>query len=384
MKKIKILHIQVLPIMSGVQKAMIDILERLDRRKYDINILCNAQGDLTEVAAKLNINFIILPELRREINPFFDIITFIKLFRLIKVNHFVLVHTHSSKSGFVGRLAARAAGVKCIVHTVQGFAFHEYSSKLVIFIIGLMEKIAGIITDRIIFVNHHDRVVAAQMNLAPTHKMVTIPNGIDLSVFNHQKKMIDSKKLIGFEKNGSVVGMVARLWEQKFPQDFIRAIPAIVQERPDTKFLVIGDGHLKNEMKQLSHELKISNNVLFLGWRKDVQDLLKILDVFVLTSLWEGLSVSILEAMASGKPVVTTNIKGNKELVIDGETGFLVPPKKPEQISEKVLTLLRNRTLAQKMGLKGYQRVKKYFNIQDTVDKINQEYVTLLTMEFLN
>ncbi len=382
MKKVTILHIQVLPIMSGVQKAMLDILERLDRNKYNITILCNAEGDLTEAAAKLNINVIILPELRREINPIFDIFAFIKLFCLIKRNRFLLVHTHSSKSGFIGRLAARAAGARCVVHTVQGFAFHEYSSKLTVLIIGLMERIAGLVTDMVIFVNHYDRIVATQMNLVPAEKMITIHNGIDFSTIETDEKKVDSRELIGIERNGAIVGMVARLWEQKSPQDFIRSIPTVVQKIPDAKFLVIGDGHLKDEMKRLSHELKISDNVLFLGWRRDVKNLLKILDVFVLTSLWEGLSVSILEAMASGKPVVATNIKGNNELVIDGETGFLVPPKSPEQIGEKVLNLLMNRTLAEKMGLKGYQRVKTYFNINDTVGKINQVYDTLLLDKF--
>lgn len=378
MKKVNILHIQVLPIMSGVQKAMLDILERLDRNKYNITILCNAKGELTEAAVKRNISFIILPELKREINPLFDIFAFIKLFKLIKENRFSLVHTHSSKSGFIGRLAARAAGAKCVVHTVQGFAFHDYSSKLATLIIGLMERMAGLVTDRIIFVNQYDRKIALKMKLAAAEKTVTIPNGIDLSQFSPDGTMPVPSDLVGIEKSGGIVGMVARLWEQKSPQDFIRSIPFVVNVILDAKFLVIGDGHLKAELERLSRQLKVSDNVFFLGWRQDVKALLKMLDVFVLTSLWEGLSVSILEAMASGKPVVATNIKGNNELVVDGETGYLVPPKRPEQVGERVLNLLMNRTLAQKMGLKGYQRVKENFSIQNTVGKINQLYDTLL------
>lgn len=378
MKKVKILHIQVLPIMSGVQKAMLDILKRLDRNKYQITILCNAEGELTAAAARLNIDYIILPELKREINPLFDVFAFIKLIRLIKQNRFLLVHTHSSKSGFIGRLAARAAGAKCVVHTVQGFAFHEYSSRLATFVIGLMERIAGLVTDHIIFVNHYDRKVAMTMRLGAAERMVTIPNGIDLSQFHPDATVPVPSDLLGIQKSGGIVGMVARLWEQKAPQDFIRSIPVVVNAIPDAKFLVIGDGHLKNQLVKLSQELNVSDNVLFLGWRQDVKALLQMLDVFVLTSLWEGLSVSILEAMASGKPVVATQIKGNNELVIDGETGFLVPAKNPQMVGEKVLSLLMNRTLAQKMGLKGYQRVRENFSIENTVSKINQLYDTLL------
>lgn len=382
MMKVKLLHIQVLPIMSGVQKAMMDILERLDRNRYDITILCNAEGELTAAAARLNMHFIILPELRREINPLFDLFAFIKLFRLIKQNRFLLVHTHSSKSGFIGRLAARAAGAKCVVHTVQGFAFHEFSSRLSIFVIGLMERIAGLVTDRIIFVNQFDRKIAQRMKLAAVEKMVTIPNGVDLSQFSPDSPAHVPADLVGIETSGGIVGMVARLWEQKAPQDFIRSIPVVVNTVPDAKFLVIGDGHLKDRLVRLSQELNVSDKVLFLGWRQDVRALLKILDVFVLTSLWEGLSVSILEAMASGKPVVATNIKGNNELVIHGETGFLVPAQNPQQVGENVLNLLMNRTLAQKMGLKGYQRVQKNFSIENTVKKINQVYDMLLMKNF--
>lgn len=382
MKRVKILHIQVLPIMSGVQKAMLDILERLDPDKYQITIACNAEGELTQAAVRLNINYIVVPELKREINPLFDLFAFIKLFRLIKLNRFLLVHTHSSKSGLIGRLAARAAGAKCVVHTVQGFAFHEYSSRLATFVIGLMERIAGLVTDRIIFVNQFDRKIALKMKLVPAEKMVTIPNGVDLSQFSPDSGAPVPGDLVGIETSGGIVGMVARLWEQKAPQDFIRSIPVVVKAIPDAKFLVIGDGHLKDRLIKLSQELNVSKNVLFLGWRQDVKALLNLLDVFVLTSLWEGLSVSILEAMASGKPVVATNIKGNNELVIDGETGFLVPAKNPQMVGEKVLSLLMNRTLAQKMGLKGYQRVRENFSIDNTVAKIIQVYDTLLIKNY--
>jgi len=378
MRKVKILHIQVLPIMSGVQKAMLDILERLDRNKYDITILCNSEGELTQAADRLNFHHIILPELKREIHPFYDMLALIKLIKIIRRNRFQLVHTHSSKSGFIGRFAARAAGVPCIVHTVQGFAFHEFSSRVSVLVIGFLERIASLVTDEIIFVNHHDRVVAAQLKLAPRDKMVTIHNGIDLTVINPGDPSGDSRRPAASDSNGAVVGMVARLWEQKAPQDFIRSIPVVLRELPDAKFMVIGDGHLRPQLEQLTAQLRIADNVRFLGWRKDVRDLLKQLDVFVLPSLWEGLPVSILEAMASGKPVVASDIKGNNELVVHGETGFLVPPGQPDKIGESVLKLLKNRTLAQKMGLKGYRRVKEKFDINDTIGKINREYDTLL------
>jgi len=175
-----------------------------------------------------------------------------------------------------------------------------------------------------------------------------------------------------------MVGMVARLWEQKAPQDYIAAIPKVIDEIPDAKFLVIGDGPLETELKKMSDKLGVGENVLFLGWRQDIKDLLKIIDVVVLPSLWEGLPVSILEAMALSKPIVATNIKGNNELVVHGETGYLVEPGNPQEISSYVLKLLTDQSLAKKMGRLGYTRVKEKFALNKIVQQTSLLYENLL------
>ena len=376
MRKSRIIHLQVLPILSGVQKSMLDILSRLDPNKYDITFLCQTEGDLTQALKQKNIRFITLPELKREINPFYDFQAFLKLYKLLKYGKYDLVHTHSSKPGIIGRLAAKAAGIKCIVHTVQGFAFHEHSSNVQIFLVRLLEKLAGMASHKVIFVNSKDRDIASKMKLVPNHKMVTIHNGVDLNQFNSANGVKNGN---GIKKNGAMVGMVARLWEQKAPQDYIAAIPKVVDKIPDAKFLVIGDGPLETELKKMSANLGIEENVQFLGWRQDIKDLLKIIDVVVLPSLWEGLPVAILEAMALSKPVVATNIKGNNELVVHGETGYLVEPGNPEEISSYVLKLLNDQPLAKKMGRLGYSRVKAKFALNKIVEQTSSLYEKLLS-----
>lgn len=378
MKKIKILHIQVLPILSGVQKAMYDLLIRLDRNRYDIYVLCQSEGELTIALKKQNIRYMILNELKREINPYFDLIAFIKLFRILRNEGFDLVHTHSSKPGFIGRLAARAAGVKSVVHTVQGFAFHEQSSKFSIAIFGILEKIAGLVSDKIIIVNEKDLEIAKQMQLVSSKKMITIYNGIDVDLINSRIQNKSLYELIGIKKNGYLVGMVARLWKQKSPQDFIRSIPIVVRELPSAKFLVIGDGPLQPELVELSRELGVQDNVSFLGWRTDVQDILMQLDVMVLTSLWEGLPLTLLEGMALSKPIVATNVKGNNELVVHEITGFLASPRDYQKIGEYTLKLLKNKPLARSMGEQAFIRVKEKFDIRNVVEQINSEYLKLL------
>jgi len=125
--------------------------------------------------------------------------------------------------------------------------------------------------------------------------------------------------------------------------------------------------------------LLIQDKVIFFGWRKDVSEILKVLDVFVQTSLWEGLSLSIMEAMAAGKPVVATNIKGNNELVLDGVSGYLVQPNNPEELANRIVTILNNKKLAKEMGKRGSERIKKEFNISTNVKKIERIYNELLT-----
>ncbi|MFQ5753883.1 MAG: glycosyltransferase family 4 protein [bacterium] len=371
-RKHRIIHLQVLPLLSGVQKSMVDIITRLDDSQYDITVLCQGEGQLTQALERHNIKFITLPELRREINPYYDFLAFVKLYRLFRKEKFDLVHTHSTKPGIIGRLAAWAAGIKCVVHTVQGFAFHEHSPKLQIFLVAVLERLAGLASQKVIFVNSKDREVASKLNLVPPHKIVTIYNGIDLRQFN------GSNGKNGLKRNGATVAMIARLWKQKAPQDYIASIPYVIDQQPDAKFLVVGDGPLENELKQMSVRLGVSQNVVFLGWQQDITRLLHNIDVFVLPSLWEGLPVSILEAMAAAKPVIATNIKGNNELVVHGETGYLVEPNNPGQIGAHLLKMLNDSDLAKKMGRQGYLRVKTHFELAKTVKQTQALYQSLL------
>ncbi|MBC8235033.1 glycosyltransferase family 4 protein, partial [bacterium] len=304
MKKTSIVHIQLLPILSGVQKSMIDFITRLDRDKYDITVICQCQGQLVDVLRKHQIKVLFIPELRRQINPYYDLIAFIKLYRLFKTQKYDVVHTHSSKPGFLGRLAAKTAKTKAIVHTVQGFAFHEFSSRISTVVFTFLEKIAALVSDIIISVNEYDRRIAIERRIVKRDKIITIPNGICLEEFTINIDVEDKKRQLGIAPNKKVVGMVARLWAQKAPQVFIKAAAYVLERRKDVVFLLVGDGELKSELELLVGELGIEKDVLFTGWRTDVPQILEILDIFLLTSLWEGLPITILEAMVKRKPVV--------------------------------------------------------------------------------
>ncbi len=353
---------------------MVDFLVRLDRNMFDVKVICSGEGELTAVLGKNQIPVIILPELKREINPFFDVMAFIKLIAIFKKFKFDIVHTHSSKPGFLGRLAAKAAGVSAIVHTVHGFAFHQFSSKFSVLIFQFLERVAALATDRLILLNSVDMQYAKKRRIIDEKKMSHVYNGICLDEFDSYLDVYQKKHLLNLNENNFVVGFVGRLWKQKAPQDFIAAIPSVLKQISNVVFIIVGDGHLKNDLEAMAKTLGIEDHIRFLGWRKDVPELLKIMDIFVQTSLWEGLSLSILEAMAAAKPVIATNIKGNNELVVDGVTGFLVPPNRPDSVANYIIKLLQDKKLAEKMGKLGRKRVEEQFDIRQHVQQIKNIY----------
>lgn len=353
---------------------MVDLLIRLDRNIFDIKVICSGQGALTNVLAEHNIPVINLPELKREINILFDTIAFLKLIAIFKKFKFDIVHTHSSKPGFLGRLAAKMAGVPAIIHTVHGFAFHQYSSRISLRIYRLFERIAGLAADKVILLNRDDFEYAKAKKIVNNKKIVKIHNGVCLEDFDYKIDINQKKKSLDIKKDDFIIGFVARLWEQKAPDDFIAAIPIVLEKIPNVLFLIIGDGHLRSSLESQAQKLQVQNQIRFLGWRNDVPEIVQILDVFVQTSLWEGLSLSILEAMAAGKPVIATDIKGNNELVVDGITGFLVPPRMPEMVGSCITTLLNDKKLIKKMGNFGRKRVEEKFDIKLQVERTKNIY----------
>jgi len=364
--------------MSGVQKAMTDFLIRLDKKKYDIKVICQNQGELTEVLKRHGIQFIILPELRREINLYYDLKALFKLYSILKDFGFDIVHTHSSKPGILGRWAAKLTGIPGIVHTVQGFAFHEFSTRGSVSLYKFIERITGLITSKLIIVNNTDYKFAMNNNLVKKSNIAKVCNGVDCSEFNGEIDVKTKKRSLNIPNSCKVVGSIGRLWKQKAPKNFIKAMPIVLEKCPDTMFLLVGDGPLKDELIELVKKLNIQEKVLFMGWRKDINEILKVFDIFVQTSLWEGLSLSIMEAMAAGKPVVASNIKGNNELIEHGKNGFLVNPDNEMDVANRIIDVLNKKSIAKNFGLVGKERVEKFYNIKTNVEKIENIYKNAL------
>ena len=184
---IRICHLQVLPLLSGVQRSMLEIFKQLDRSRFEIHVACQGPGALTEELDRLGIRWHAIDALDRPIRPHRDWQAYCQLYRLFEQERFQIVHTHSSKPGFLGRVAARRAGVPHVVHHVRGFAFHEFSPPPKRWIYSRLERWAGRYCDRVLFVNHEEREMSVQNGWLPAEKCQTIYNGVDLAAVDPRR-----------------------------------------------------------------------------------------------------------------------------------------------------------------------------------------------------
>jgi glycosyltransferase involved in cell wall biosynthesis len=312
------------------------------------------------VARQKGLPVIEIPSLRRAIHPKHDLMALWQVFRACRRYRFDLVHTHTAKPGFIGRIAARLAGTPCVVHTIQGFGFHNYSGRRERLFYSNLEWLAGHFCDLAISVNREDRATALDMRLIKPSKIVTVTNGVDTSRFQAPFDRAAFRRSLGLAEDEVLVGSIGRMWPQKDPQTFIEAARLIADQRPKVRCLFLGDGPLLDEMRGLAARLGLGDRLLLPGFQRNVADYLRALDIFVLNSLWEGMPLALLEAMCVGVPAIVTDIKGNRECV-DSSCALIVNPQSPVEIKDSVLKLLDEPGLAASLAARAGQRFEEEF-----------------------
>lgn len=317
----------------------------------------------------------------RKINPLFDLAAMARLALLMRGQGFDIVHTHTSKAGVVGRLAARIAGVPIVVHTVHGFPFHEGMGSIGKHAYALTERFAALFCDLLLSQSREDIQLACQYHICPADKIIYIGNGIDLDRFD--PATVQSKSALeglrkDFQIGQQTVLMIAELQPRKACGDFLQAARYVVDVLPKVKFLLVGDGPLKDELEMMITELGLREKVLMLGLREDVAELLALADVYVLSSLAEGMPRSVIEAMAMGRPVVATDVRGTREVVEDGKTGLLVRTREPQAMASAIIQLLQDKEKARKMGQAGRERAERCFDEKRVFERIESSYRQLL------
>ena len=379
MNKKKIVHIQLLPLMTGVQRVSLDELIRLDCSNFTPYMICQQSGPMTDECKNNNITCLYSPTLVREISPLKDLQAFWSLYRLFRQNKFDIVHTHSSKTGVIGRLAAKLAGVPMIVHTVHGFAFPAAKNKFEKNIFLMMEWLGTKCSDKIICLHEADKRIAIDKLGAKDSQLAILANGIDTIKFS--PALVDEKSKIreelGLPVNAIVIGMVGRLWEQKNPHALVNAALSILEKRNDVHFVFIGDGEFKVSLIQKVKNKDKEEYIHFLGWRNDSERILKSFDIFTLPSLWEGMPLAILEAQATGLPCIVSNIQGNNTLVND-HNGLLVDLDKSDSYIRQLLMLIDNASLRNKLGEAGLESILSSHDINKRINRLSSLYINHL------
>ncbi|MFZ2639905.1 MAG: glycosyltransferase family 4 protein [Verrucomicrobiia bacterium] len=337
-------------------------------------IEAGAEGSLLEQARRAGVEPLWLKSLRRSINPFYDTRAFFELVRQFRRGRYNIVHTHSGKAGFLGRLAARAAGVPFIVHTIHGPSFGAFQGAVANRALTLAERVAGCVTTRFVSVADAMSRQYRDAGIGRTQGYVTIRSGFDVACFaNAQPDTVLRAKLAG----GPIVAQMARLFELKGWEMFFEVARAL----PEAKFLVIGDGPWRAKLETWAMEPELKGRVHFAGLvpPADVPRCVASADVVVHLSLREGLPRAVVQALAAAKPVVAHALDGTPEVITDGQSGFLVPPGDCTSLVDRVRRLLRDPVLASSMGHRGQDRVLQEFTIETMVNRLDELYRSLGT-----
>ncbi len=341
MPKINLLYVITKLELGGAQKQLLSLINNLDKKKYNIFLFTAKEGLLIPEASA--VAGLILKKskfLERPINPLKDVLALIEIYCFIKKNRIQIVHTHSSKAGILGRLAAKLAKTPLIMHTVHGWSFNDYQSRGTYYFYVFLEKFCAAFTHKIIVVSGFDQDKGLKNSIGEKNQYALIRYGIDVRSLKDAGRRNEARKFLGLTDADLAVGMVACFKPQKAPLDFIELASLIKKDFPDTKFVLVGDGGLRKKIAVRIRQLNLDGQVILTGWHNDIPLILSGLDAFVLTSLWEGLPIAVLEAMAAGVALVATDTGGIGEVVVNDKTAYLVKPQDISSMQNRLKGLL--------------------------------------------
>ena len=380
---INILHIHTLPIISGSGINTFLSMAGMDRDIFNVELSCAPGGLLIDLVQKHNMKVYTFENFVQPLHPLKDLLALIELTIHIKKNKYHIVHTHNSKAGFIGRLAARIAGVPVIIHTVHGFAFHDQEPLWRRILFKNLERTASRWCDSMIFISQPLIDWALKERITKRNKIVKIYSGIDLAQFRPLKedkiKIIKDKWNIGY--NDPVIGIVSKLWEGKGHSVLIEAFNEIRKNIGNARLVIAGEGYLEDRLRQQVKTLQLTESVVFTGFQSDVSEIISIFDISVLPSFFEGMGRVLLEAMAMEKPVVASRVGGIPDLVKENVNGFLTSPGNVKELENALIKLLNNKDLAVRMGKKGRKMVTEKFSAKAMVKSIRVVYDKCLEMK---
>ncbi len=384
MNTIPVLHPITRMIVGGAQENTIYTTALLDKNRYQVEILSGRQtgseGSLIEEVRARDIPLTIIPELVRQISPWNDFRALTKMAGSMRKNRYAIVHTHSSKAGILGRFAARQAGVPIIIHTVHGWSFHNRMSSLTRRTYIQFERQAASFSDAIISVSNRDIEKGLAARIGSRQQYHLIRSAIPLAEFDPSKFDRNAvRQELGIPDDADVIGSIGRFSPQKNPLDWIRIAGEINHTVDNVHFLLVGDGPLRSEVEMMLKSEGLWERTTLTGLRRDVPRMLSAMDIFILTSLWEGLPRTIPQAMAMGIPVIANRVGGIPEVIQEGVTGYLCQPGDINKTAEVCIYLINHPMKRAEIGRKGRAFVENEFSLDIMIHQISTLYEDLLS-----
>jgi glycosyltransferase involved in cell wall biosynthesis len=384
--RVLVAHVITRMILGGAQENTLHTCDLLNRsRDWEVLLVTGPpigpEGELLSEARRLGIPCVVVDALRRAVNPVLDLAATWELARVFRHCRPAIVQTHSSKAGVLGRFAARFGGVPVVIHTVEGLPFHRYASPLANALYIAAERAVAPLTDHTVCVAEAMVRQASQAGIRPRGGYSVIYSGMDVSGYpatSARREQVRAQ--YGFEPGDVVIGKVARLFELKGHEFVIRAAPRILQECPEARFFFVGDGVLRSDLERAVADAGLADHFVFAGLvpPDEVPAMVSAMDIVVHASLREGLARVLVQALLCEKPVVTYDLDGAPEVIIDGETGRLVPPESVDELAGAVVEAVRNPEQARAMAVEGRRRFADRFRIEKMVADTEALYRRLL------
>jgi glycosyltransferase involved in cell wall biosynthesis len=371
MRPIHVLHVIDGLNVGGAEIALRDLVQGLlQSGRYRVSVCYSTPGPLLAEMVALGPPTYRLPRLARV-----DPLLLLRMCQAIRRDPPHIVHTHLFKSDFHGRIAARLCRVPVVVSTLQNC--DDWANNP---LLGRIYGFTARFADGLIAVSNEVRDFAISRTHVAPDKLCVIPNSVALQRFAHQEEAgRGARREFGIDPGAPLLGIIARLAPQKDHQTFLEAAARIHSALPEARFLIVGDGPLRETLVRRAGELGVDQAVIFCGVRSDIPAIMAALDLLVLSSRWEGLPVALVEGMAAARPVVATAVGGVPEVVLHGSTGLLVPPADPEALADACIQALTDPDLRARLGRAGRARAEAHFSLDAMVRQTSQLYEELLS-----
>lgn len=369
---INILYIFVTLPVGGAENHLLTVLKEINRSKYNPVICCiREKGEIGEEIERMGVDIITLSRKSKSWN----IRIIMDILKIIHQKNIQLIHAHLYHSNMYGRIAAAISKIPVII--TEHNVYQKYKIKRRVINWLLAKK-----TDKIIAVSEAVKRYVVSRDWVDASKIEVIYNGIDVKKFQSFLSKEEARHRIGIPVKCFLIGTIARLTEQKGHIYLIKAIDIIKGSIPNAKLVLVGSGPLESYLKAEVSEKELNDYVIFLGSRRDIPDILKAMDIFVLPSLWEGLGIALLEAMASSIPVIATNVGGVPEIINNDINGLLVPPGDPFSLSQAIFDLYKNEFKRQRLSKNGLETIENKFTSHCMVKKIENLYESVLRLKY--